>query len=121
LIKRQNINNKIIMNPEKPSKNKHTRRPAKSQPAQPTSRTIHIELTHPSATKVCVAGTFNNWKPEQCQMARLGGEKWTKDLTLEPGKYEYRLVVDGQWIADPHANNSVVNSFGEQNSVLTVL
>lgn len=93
------------------------RRQSKRRPA---AQTVHFELTYPSATKVCVAGTFNNWKPEEGEMMRLSGEKWAKDLTLKPGTYEYRLVVDGQWVPDPHADHSVLNPFGEKNSLLTV-
>lgn len=46
--------------------------------------------------------------------------KWGKGLTLKPGTYEYRLVVDGRWMPDPHADHGVVNEFGERNSLLTV-
>jgi hypothetical protein len=34
--------------------------------------------------------------------------------------YEYCLVVDGQWIPDPKAKETVGNPFGGRNSVLTV-
>ena len=30
----------------------------------------------------------------------------SKELALPPGTYEYRLVVDGEWIADPRANGN---------------
>lgn len=86
---------------------------------RPATHLVHFELTDSSATKVCVAGTFNNWKPEEGEMRRSDG-KWTKDIALERGTYEYRLVVDGQWMPDPRANQSVVNPFGEQNSLMTV-
>jgi 1,4-alpha-glucan branching enzyme len=81
---------------------------------------VHFELTNPSARKVCIAGTFNDWKPESTEMISLGGGKWAKDLTLPPGTYEYRLVVDGKWLPDPNAPRTVPNPFGEPNSVVTV-
>ena len=40
------------------------------------------------------------------------------ELALPPGTYEYRLVVDGEWIADPSAKETVPNPFGGVNSVL---
>jgi hypothetical protein len=95
--------------------NKSTGRSA-SQQWQP----VHFELTNPSARKVCIAGSFNDWKPETTEMVPLGTGKWTKDLTLPPGTYEYRLVVDGKWMPDPTASRTVPNPFGEPNSVLTV-
>jgi hypothetical protein len=81
---------------------------------------VHFELVNTVARKVCLAGSFNNWKPEDGQMARLGDGKWSKDLALAPGIYEYRLVIDGEWIPDPRADHTVVNPFGERNSLLTV-
>ena len=81
---------------------------------------VHFELVNSVARKVCLAGSFNDWKPEQCEMVRLGDGKWSKDLSLAPCTYEYRLVVDGQWVPDPRADHTVVNPFGERNSLLTV-
>jgi hypothetical protein len=39
---------------------------------------------------------------------------------LPAGIYEYRLVVDGQWIADPLASETVPNPFGGRNSLRKV-
>ena len=95
-------------------------RPLRRRPKPvPPVQMVHFELTNPSAMKVAVAGTFNNWQPEKGEMKR-SHNKWIKDVTLEPGTYEYRLVVDGRWMADPQAEHSVVNPFGERNSLLTV-
>lgn len=81
---------------------------------------MHFEFTNQAAQKVCVAGTFNNWTPEDCEMTRLKNGKWVKDVTLPPGIYEYRLVVDGSWMPDPSADHAVTNPFGERNSLVTV-
>lgn len=51
-------------------------------------------------------------------MTRVDEGKWRKELSLPMGCYEYRLVVDGQWVDDPKANDYVPNSFGSFNSVL---
>ena len=88
---------------------------------QPTPRqTVHFELLSPGAHKVCIAGTFNGWEPETARMLQKGDGRWVKDLTLKPGTYEYRFVVDGKWEADPNADHTVMNPFGERNSLLTV-
>ena len=84
------------------------------------SQSIRIEFTHPTATAVAIAGTFNDWRPDATQMIRLSDGRWIKDLALPPGKYEYRLVVDGAWMTDPDADETAPNSFGELNSVLKV-
>jgi hypothetical protein len=39
---------------------------------------------------------------------------------LAPGTYEYCLVVDGKWMLDPLARESVPNPFGGRNSILKV-
>ena len=43
-----------------------------------------------------------------------------KETVLPPGTYEYRLVVDGQWMPDPLAKETVPNPFGGRNSILRV-
>ena len=59
-----------------------------------------VEFNHPCAAEVCIAGSFNDWHPTATPMISLGDGKWAKELTLPPGRYEYRLVVDGQWVDD---------------------
>ncbi|MBL9128244.1 MAG: glycogen-binding domain-containing protein [Verrucomicrobiales bacterium] len=46
--------------------------------------------------------------------------RWIKQLRLPPGRYEYCLVVDGEWMPDPLAAEHVPNPFGGFNSVLHV-
>lgn len=53
-------------------------------------------------------------------MVALGAGRWLKELALPPGAHEYRLVVDGEWMADPRGNETAPNPFGGLNSVLTV-
>ena len=81
---------------------------------------VRFEFTHPTAKTVCVAGCFNNWQPEAKALHSSGVGNWWKETSLAPGTYEYCLVVDGQWMPDPHARESVPNPFGGRNSILTV-
>ena len=81
---------------------------------------VRVEFSHPTAGAVAIAGTFNEWRPEATQMVALGDGRWIKEVILPPGIYEYCLVVDGQWIPDPSARETVPNPFGGQNSVLDV-
>jgi hypothetical protein len=53
-------------------------------------------------------------------MIRLEDGKWAKELALPPGRYEYRFVVDGQWMDDPAATELIPNSYGTANAVLVV-
>ena len=90
--------------------------------AAPTSasRCTCIEFQHPKASAVCIAGSFNDWHPSATPMIPADEGKWAKELALPPGRYEYRFVVDGQWVDDPAAKETVPNPFGGWNAVLVV-
>ena len=81
---------------------------------------VRFEFTHPTAKTVCLAGSFNHWQPEAKTLHSSGVGHWWKETSLAPGNYEYCLVVDGQWMADPLARESVPNPFGGRNSILKV-
>ena len=53
-------------------------------------------------------------------MHSQGGGRWLKETELPPVTYEYCLVVDGQWMPDPLAKETVPNPYGGVNSVLKV-
>jgi 1,4-alpha-glucan branching enzyme len=79
-----------------------------------------FEFTDSAAKSVFIAGTFNDWRPAATEMVQAGAGRWVKELVLPPGVYEYRLVVDGAWIADPAAAETAPNPFGGLNSVIKV-
>ena len=81
---------------------------------------VNFEFTHPTAQSVAIAGTFNDWHPTTKSMRDSGNGHWLKEAFLRPGSYEYCLVVDDEWMADPLAKDQVPNSFGGTNSILTV-
>ncbi|HRT07735.1 MAG TPA: glycogen-binding domain-containing protein [Candidatus Paceibacterota bacterium] len=98
---------------------------AEAAPVEPKVETpkcgqVTLELVKPDAKSVCVAGTFNQWRPEQTPLRPAGNGRWVGDLRITPGRYEYLFVVDGQWVPDPNARETVRNPFGGQNCVLTV-
>ncbi len=93
----------------------------KNQPEAGTqSQRVHFEFHYPAAKSVCIAGTFNDWRPDTTPMIALDPGRWAKDLALPPGDYEYCLVVDGQWKPDPQAAETVANPFGGMNSIRRV-
>ena len=93
--------------------------PAFSKPSKPKSNHVLLEFANSGAKSVCVAGSFNQWTPETTPLV-LKGDRWVGDLTVKPGRHEYLFVVDGQWVPDPNAKESVENPFGGRNSVLIV-
>ena len=81
---------------------------------------VRFGFTHPTAKTVCLAGSFNHWQPEAKTLHSSGVGNWWKETNLAPGTYEYCLVVDGKWMPDPLARESVANPFGGRNSILHV-
>ena len=48
-----------------------------------------------------------------------GDGLWTLTVTLQPGVYQYNLLVDGtRWVKDPAADAFRPDGFGGVNSVL---
>lgn len=82
---------------------------------------VTLSLHRPGAQEVYLSGDFNQWSPASLRMIRRGEEGlWEKRLTLAPGRYQYRFIVDGEWISDPEASQSVPNEWGSLNSLLEV-
>lgn len=76
---------------------------------------------YPRAQNVQIAGDFNNWQPEQAPMQKVGESGiWQTEMHLMPGRYRYRLVVDGQWQQDPYNELTEMNPFGGFNSIIEV-
>ena len=82
--------------------------------------TVHLRVIKEGARKVCVAGTFNDWKPQRTPLERNAQGEWEVTLSLAPGEYEYRFVADDQWMDDPLPPRSIPNPFGGMNAVIQV-
>jgi 1,4-alpha-glucan branching enzyme len=69
---------------------------------------------------VAVSGDFNAWSPHAAPMRRQQNGQWETALVLQPGRYQYKFVADGQWLHDPQAAEVVPNDQGTLNSVIEV-
>ncbi|MFN8393874.1 MAG: alpha-amylase family glycosyl hydrolase [Bacteroidia bacterium] len=70
-------------------------------------------------SQVQVAGEINGWNPANSPMQLLDG-KWQAHFLLNPGRYQYQIVVDGAWMLDPGNPVKVENGIGGWNSELLV-
>lgn len=82
---------------------------------------VTFATLYPRAETVQIAGDFNNWQPEKTVMQKVGDNGcWQLKLPLGPGRYRYRLVVDGKWQQDPYNEKMEMNPYGEFNSIVEV-
>ena len=84
------------------------------------TKKVPFEFLTPEAHEVYLAGDFNNWDTSANPMKKDKKGIWKATLTLKPGSYEYRFLVDGNWENDPSCCNCVPNEFGSQNCVRIV-
>ncbi len=94
------------------------RKLALSQPSMRGNVTFRLS-GRPNARIVAVAGSFNNWNQSQFLFARVGNE-WICKINLPPGEYEYKFIVDGDWLTDPRNPEMRHDDRGNTNSVLVV-
>jgi transcriptional regulator with XRE-family HTH domain len=94
----------------------------KSSTCASTGRAVKVdfELKAPTAKSVALTGSFNSWDKNGVPMKRARTGLWTTDVSLKPGRYEYKFIVDGQWWTDPANSNTATNPFGSKNSIREV-
>lgn len=72
-----------------------------------------------NAKQVILSGSFNDWNEQDIKMLKVGNE-WKIRLKMTPGIYEYKFIVDGEWMTDPDNPYSVQNQHYTFNSILVV-
>ena len=89
--------------------------PKKSKPK--LSRVTFNVRADPGST-VFLAGDFNQWDPAAKSMTDTKGTgDFSATLSLLPGQYEYKFVINGSWCVDPTCADWVQNKHGTLNSV----
>ncbi|MFC2061398.1 glycogen-binding domain-containing protein [Elusimicrobiota bacterium] len=73
-----------------------------------------------SAGEIYLVGEFNNWKKNDIPMTLNEAGVFSAEIDIEPGKYLYKFIVDGNWITDPNNPVTSPDGYGGQNSVLVV-
>lgn len=88
--------------------------------AASTKQKVTFSFVAPDAQSVQVAGDFTAWNSGPVALKKQKDGVWKKVVSLEPGRYEYRYLVDGQWQDDPNCPTRVPNTFGSENCVCVV-
>jgi chromosome partitioning protein len=81
---------------------------------------VRFVVEFPRAQEVQVTGSFNGWSREGTPLRRREDGRWECTLPVAPGQHEYRYIVDGTWVPDPHNPRHEQNEFGGTNSLLLV-
>src|SRR5439155_13495028 len=77
-----------------------------------------LALRADDASRVEVAGDFDDWKPVPAQRADNG--VWFVDLRIPPGHYRYAFRVNGQRWTVPEGSAAVKDEFGGKSAWLDV-
>ncbi|MBU2578293.1 isoamylase early set domain-containing protein [Patescibacteria group bacterium] len=91
-----------------------------TQNQKPKRRRVNFSLDAPGAGSVFLAGDFNAWDRRAHPMKKSENGVWQKATMLFPGRYEYRFLVDDQWVNDLQNPETCPNCFGTLNNVITV-
>lgn len=85
-----------------------------------TKQKVTFSFADAQARSVLLAGDFTGWQQDPMAMKKDKAGVWKKSISLPPGRYEYRLLVDGEWRNDPQCPNRQPNQFGGENCVCVV-
>lgn len=69
-----------------------------------------------NASRVMLAGSFNNWEPDALAMTKTD-TGWIAAVKLGPGKYWYKFIIDGSWTTDTDNRVNENDGLGNMNSV----
>lgn len=90
--------------------------------ASRTRHAVNFFCDAPSASKVSIAGDFNEWNADSLPMQRTPDGRWTARLDLVHGHHRYLFLVDGKPMLDPRASGKVrqSNPFHDAASLVAV-
>ena len=67
--------------------------------------------------KAYVAGDFTGWEP--LAMRKRSGV-FGVTVSVPPGQYQYKFIVDGRWVTDPDNKSWAMSDMGTINSLVVV-
>jgi 1,4-alpha-glucan branching enzyme len=87
-----------------------------------TTATVRQEFSFnaPAASTVMLVGDFTHWQKSPISLRKGRDGAWQTSVSLAPGTYHYRFIVDGEWQDDPDCTLRVPNPYGQQDAVLVV-
>ncbi len=86
----------------------------------PKFRETVFSFSASEAKEVYLVGDFNGWKIDESSRMDHDNGAWKKRLSIKPGNYRYRFVVDGKWSEDPSNPLKELNPYGELDSLIKI-
>lgn len=79
-----------------------------------------VDFVLEAQSPVSVVGDFNDWDPARGAMHTddRGTRSWS--TVLQPGRYSFRYLRDGEFFDDPDADEFEPNGYGQSHAVLIV-
>ena len=71
-----------------------------------------------NSSSVFVMGSFNDWSRNSLKMVEIYNGFFETEIQLEPQKYEYKFIINGEEVLDPLNENVVSNNIGGYNSLI---
>lgn len=103
--------------PKKAAAKKTTTKKAATTKA--AAKRVTFKLNANNAGSVYVAGEFNGWDSSKKALKKNAKGEWTGIVNLKPGNYQYKYVVDSNWVLDS-ASHVVDNGMGGHNNLVVV-
>ncbi len=65
-------------------------------------KSVHFSYDNATAEEVKVAGSFTDWQNGALSMEKDENNRWSLTVpNLEAGVYQYKFIIDNEWITDP--------------------
>lgn len=75
----------------------------------------------PGSREVFLSGDFNGWKHGTVRLVKGSDNVWRVILKLAPNRsYDYKYIIDGNWITDPNNPDLNPDTAGGANSIIYV-
>ena len=81
---------------------------------------VIFKVKAPFASEIVLLGDFNEWKAGIHPLKKDQQGLWKVSLRLAPGRYEYKLLVDGKWWEGSGSKQGIRNPYGTLNRLLVV-
>ena len=91
------------------------------KPFELDKKEVTFAMESSVAKDIYIAGDFNGWEMNDgSRLVRGENGCWEKQMKLPRGRYRYKFIVDGEWMADSKNQVSEINAFGSLDSVMDI-